>query len=129
MPDRDELEAEVLAVLKRFIAALDGGTRDDLDAFCRLPVARVEADAVSHCAHFPLDPVRRREATGARRSNVMIDVVHVDSHKAHVLVDGNRCTADGTVVGSIADLYVLQRLAGEWKIVLLSCGGDSAGEP
>lgn len=129
MPDRDELEAEVIAVLKRFITALDGGTRDDLDAFCRLPVARVGVDAVGHCAHFPLDPAQRREATGASRSNVMIDVVHVAPHKAHVLVDGNRCAADGTVVDSIADLYVLQRLAGEWKIVLVSSLGDGAGQP
>ncbi len=57
----------------------------------------------------------------------MIELLHADPHNAHVVVDGNRYSADGTVVDSIAGMYVLQRVAGEWKFVLLSSPGDATG--
>ncbi|MHC4909361.1 MAG: hypothetical protein ACYTF9_06545 [Planctomycetota bacterium] len=108
------------AVVKAYVAALQTGTRDELEAFCRLPVTRVTDDDVALCERFPFDPVRWREATGVVRSNLMIDVVHVDERKAHVLVDGTCCRADGSVAEHLGAIYVLHRLAGEWKIRLLT---------
>ncbi len=56
--DRDEPETEMVARLKRFVGALDGGTHDDLEACCRLLVAQVTDDSARLWRRFSLDPVR-----------------------------------------------------------------------
>jgi hypothetical protein len=118
---------EVRALMKRYVAALDSGTRADLRALCRWPLAHVTGDTVRLCDRFPFDPARLREEKGVQRSNVMIDVIHVDGHKAHVLLDGTRCRADGAVVAHVAAVLVLHRQPDGWKIALLSEVDDAPG--
>lgn len=120
MPDAESLRTEVIATLESYVAAFERGTRDDLQAFCKLPVAYVTDDEVQLRERYPFDPVKLREVTGIARSNVTIDVVHVDGHKAHVLINGTRCRADGSVVERIGAVYLLHRVAASWKISVIS---------
>ena len=113
--------AEVEALLRAYIGAFESdGTRDDLQAFCALPLAYVGDDGVQMRERYPFDPVKLRAHTGLARSRVDLNVVHVDGHKAHVLIEGTRERADGSVIEEIASVYVLHRLDGEWKITMMS---------
>ena len=114
------LRQEVELVLEKYIRAFETGTREDLQAFCRLPIAYVSDDEVQLRDRYPFDPVKLREITGIRRSQVVLNVVHIDDAKAHVLIEGTRNREDGSVVEHINAVYILHKLDGIWKISLMS---------
>ena len=110
----------VVARLEDYIRAFETGTREDLQAFCQLPVAYVTDTEVQLRRRYPFDPVALREKTGLHRSEMRIDVLHVDAHRAHVALEGTRLREDGSVIEGIEAVYFLHHLDGEWKITLIS---------
>jgi len=121
MSAEQSLSDEVEATLRRYITAFEtDGTRDDLESFCQLPLAYVSDREVQLRDRYPFDPVKLRESTGLRRSNVELEVIHVDEHKAHVLIEGTREREDGTVIEHIESVYILHRVGTAWKISLMS---------
>ena len=83
---------EVVAFLEDYIRAFETGTREDLQAFCQSPVAYVTDSEVQLRERYPFDPVKLREKTGLARSEMRIDVLHLDAHRAHVALEGTRQT-------------------------------------
>ena len=112
--------AEVRSLLRDYIDAFVRGTRDDLQAFVKLPVAYITDHEVQMRERYPFDPEKLRTVTGIARSEVDINVLHANHSKAHVEIKGTRQKSDGTVVEGIEAIYVLNRIEGEWKITALS---------
>ena len=113
-------EADVLATLREYIRAFETGTRDDAQAFCHLPIAYVTDTQVQLRERYPFDPVKLRQVTGLVRSDVTLKVLHMDETRAHVVIEGERLRADGSVIEGIQALYILHRLRDVWRITLIS---------
>ncbi|MDP6565838.1 MAG: hypothetical protein QF578_13510 [Alphaproteobacteria bacterium] len=120
MTRRDELTAEVLAVLEDYIKAFETGGREEVQAFVHLPVIYIAEDDVQVRERYPFDPVKLRAATGLHRAEMDHDVVHIDESKAHVLIKGRRKRADGSDIEGLESVYILQKRDGEWKIAAFS---------
>ncbi len=120
MSRREELVAEVMAVLHNYQQAFKTGTRDDIQAMVHLPVAYITEDDVQMRERYPFDPVKLREATGFHHGESTHDVLHIDETKAHVLINATRMRADNSPIEQVGAFYILQKRDGEWKIAAFS---------
>lgn len=120
MSRRDQLVAEVLALLKRYQEAIETGGRDDIQQMVHLPVAYIAEDDVQMRDRYPFDPAKLREATGFHHGESNYDVVHIDETKAHVVINATRMRADGSPIERVGAFYILQKRDGEWKIAAFS---------
>jgi hypothetical protein len=111
---------EVVSFLEDYIRTFETGTREDLQAFCQRPVAYVTDNEVQLRERYPFDPEKLREQTGLAHSEMRIDVLHLDAHRAHVALEGTRQRRDGSVIEAIEAVYFLHRVNGAWKISLIS---------
>ena len=119
MPDA-AIVCEVQAMMRDYVDAFVSGTRDDLRAFVRLPVAYITDDEVQLREHYPFDPVKLRAATGVTRTDVKVEVIHANATKAHVTIEGVRRREDESVVEGIEAVYILRKTESTWKITALS---------
>ena len=110
----------VLATLREYVRAFETGTHADLQAFCVLPMAYVTDSEVQLRERYPFDPQKLRELTGLAHSDMRYDVLHLDDHRAHVAIAGERKRADGSVIERIEAVYILLRIDDAWKIALIS---------
>ncbi|MFP6746443.1 MAG: hypothetical protein VCD66_02440 [Alphaproteobacteria bacterium] len=120
MSRRDELAAEVMAVLNAYTETLVSGGRDDIQAFVHLPVAYITEDDVQMRERYPFDPRKLREIMGFHHGTSMHDVMHVDETKAHVSITATRMREDDSPIEYIEAFYILQKRGGEWKIAAFS---------
>ena len=117
---RAELEAEIEAFMARYHAGFQGGTRDDLQALVHLPVIYVSETEAQVRDRYPFDPARMREANGFHRADTTTRIVHLEETRAHLVIEGLRYRADGTVIESIDSFYILHKRDGEWKVSVFS---------
>lgn len=117
---RAELEAEIEAFMARYHAGFTGGTRDDLEALVHLPVIYVSETEAQVRERYPFDPVRMREATGFDHADTTTRIVHLEETRAHLVIEGTRHRADGSVIESIDSFYILHKRDGEWKVSVFS---------
>ena len=110
----------VVSRLRDYIRTFETGTRDDLQAFCQLPVAYVTDREVQLRERYPFDPEKLRAQTNLAHSEMRIDVLHLDAHRAHVALEGTRQRSDGSIIEGVEAIYFLHRIDGEWKITLIS---------
>lgn len=120
MSRRDELAAEVIAVLESYQQAIETGTRDEIQAFVHLPVGYITEDDVQMRERYPFDPVKLREATGFHHGKSDYDVVAIDETKAHIVITATRMRADDSPIEYVSAFYILQKRGGEWKIAAFS---------
>ena len=117
---RAELEAEVEAFMLRYHAGFTGGTRDDLQALVHLPVIYVSETEAQVRDRYPFDPVRMREANGFDHADTTTRIVHLEETRAHLVIEGTRHRADGSIIESIDSFYILHKRDGEWKVSVFS---------
>ncbi len=120
MSRRDELVADVMAVLNDYQGALETGTREDMQAHVHLPVAYITEDDVQMRERYPFDPQKLRELMGFHHSESKYEVMHVDETKAHVLITATRMREDDSHIEYIEAFYILQKRDGVWKIAAFS---------
>lgn len=121
LPDRRaELEAEIDEFMGRYNAAFVSGTRDDLEALVHLPVIYVSETEAQVRERYPFDPERMREATGFHHPETETRIVHLEENRAHLIIEGTRHRADGSVIESIDSFYILHKRDGEWKVSVFS---------
>ena len=120
MSRRDELVAEVLAVLQSYQTALETGTRDDMQAHVYLPVAYITEDDVQMRERYPLDPQKLRQMMGFHHGKSEYDVMHIDETKAHVVITATRMREDDSPTEYIEAFYILQKRDETWKIAAFS---------
>ncbi len=120
MSRRDELVADVMAVLNEYQSALETGTRDDLQALVHLPVAYITEDDVQMRERYPFDPQKLRDQMGFHHGQSNYDVVHVDENKAHVQITATRMRQDDSPIEHVEAFYILQKREGAWKISAFS---------
>ncbi len=120
MSRRDELVAEVLAVLHDYEGALESGTRDDMQAHVYLPVAYITEDEVQMRERYPFDPQKLREMMGFHHVKAEYEVTHVDERKAHVVITSTRWREDDSPTEYIEAFYILQKRDAVWKIAAFS---------
>lgn len=117
---RDELVATALAFMERYNAAFREGTRDDLEALVHLPVAYVSETDVQFRDRYPFDPVKLRAASEFHHAETTTRVAHVEETRAHLVIEGTRHRADGSVIESIQAFYILQDRGDGWKVAAFS---------
>ncbi len=120
MSRRDELAAEVIAVLESYQQAIETGTRDEIQEFVHLPVGYITEDDVQMRERYPFDPVKLREATGFHHGKSDYDVVAIDETKAHIVITATRMRADDSPIEYVSAFYILQKRGGKWKIAAFS---------
>ncbi len=118
---RAELEAEIEAFMHRYHQGFTGGTRDDLQALVHLPVIYVSETEAQVRDRYPFDPVKMRESDlGFHHADTTTRVVHLEETRAHLVIEGLRYRADGSVIESIESIYILHKRDGEWKVSVFS---------
>lgn len=117
---RTRLEAEVLEAMAAYNRAFAGGTRDDLQALCHIPVIYVTEDDVQVRDRYPFDPVKLRTHTDFHHPNTRTTVTHVEPTRAHVTIEGTRHREDDSIIESIQSFYILQNRGDGWKVAMFS---------
>ena len=117
---RAVLEAEIHAFMGRYNAAFTGGTRADLESLVHLPVIYVSETEAQVRKKYPFDPERMREVTGFDHPETNTRIVHLEETRAHLIIEGTRHRADGSVIESIDSFYILHKEADEWKVSVFS---------
>ncbi|MFN0089671.1 MAG: hypothetical protein ACKVWR_05290 [Acidimicrobiales bacterium] len=117
---RGALVASAEAFLERYNEAFRHGTRDDLERLVHLPVAYITETEVQLRDRYPFDPVKLREASEFDHADTKATFVHLEPTRAHVLIEGVRCRADGSVIESIESVYILQDRGDGWRVAAFS---------
>ncbi len=118
---RAELEAEIEAFMERYHHGFTAGTRDDLQALVHLPVIYVSETEAQVRDRYPFDPVKMRESDlGFHHADTTTRIVHLEETRAHLVIEGLRYRADGSVIESIDSFYILHKRDGEWKVSVFS---------
>lgn len=117
---RDELVADIAEFMERYNAAFREGTRDDLQALVHLPVAYISEADVQFRERYPFDPVKLRASSGFHHAETETRVIHLEETRAHLLIEGTRHRADGSVIESIQSVYILQDRGDGWKVAAFS---------
>lgn len=117
---RTELEAEIDEFMGRYNGAFVGGTRDDLEALVHLPVIYVSETEAQVRERYPFDPEKMRAATGFHHPETETRIVHLEETRAHLVIEGTRHRADGSIIESIDSFYILHKRDGSWKVSVFS---------
>ncbi|MEZ5408435.1 MAG: hypothetical protein R2761_10440 [Acidimicrobiales bacterium] len=118
---RAEIEAEIEAFMERYHQGFTAGTRDDLQALVHLPVIYVTETGAQVRDGYPFDPVKMRESDlGFHHADTTTRVVHLEETRAHLVIEGLRYRADGSVIESIESFYILHKRDNEWKVSVFS---------
>ena len=115
MSRREELVAEILAVLQDYQKALEVGTREDLQKHVHLPVAYITEENVQMRDRYPFDPQKLRTMKEFHHSRSEYSVMHVDESKAHVEITATRKREDCSPIEYIEAFYILQKRSDCWK--------------
>lgn len=118
--ERAELIASAETFMERYHHAFLHGTRDDLEALVHLPVIYITERDVQVRERYPFDPAKLRAGAGLDRTETTTTYVHLEPTRAHVLIEGNRLRADGSVIESIQSVYILQDRGDGWKVAAFS---------
>ncbi len=117
---RDELEAEITDFMSRYNAAFTSGTRDDLQQLVHLPVIYVSETEAQVRDRYPFDPEKMRAVSDFDHPRTETRIVHLEETRAHLVIEGTRHRADGSVIESIDSFYILHKRDGEWKVSVFS---------
>lgn len=117
---RASLEAEIQEFMTRYNAGFVGGTRADLEQLVHLPVIYVSETEAQVRERYPFDPEKMRAATGFHHPETTTRIVHLEETRAHLIIEGTRHRADGSVIESIDSFYILHKRDGEWKVSVFS---------
>ncbi|MDA3038566.1 MAG: hypothetical protein O3C27_03380 [Actinomycetota bacterium] len=117
---RATLEAEINEFMGRYNAGFTNGTRADLEALVHLPVIYVSETEAQVRDRYPFDPEKMRAATGFHHPETTARIVHLEEARAHLIIEGTRHRADGSVIESIDSFYILHKRDGEWKVSVFS---------
>lgn len=117
---RADLEAEIHEFMTRYNAGFVSGTRADLEQLVHLPVIYVSETEAQVRERYPFDPEKMRAATGFHHPETTTTIVHLEETRAHLLIEGTRHRADGSVIESIDSFYILHKRDGEWKVSVFS---------
>lgn len=125
---RVELVASAEAFMERYHEAFLHGTRDDLQALVHSPVVYVAEADVQVRERYPFDPVKLRTVTDFHHTDATTRVIHIEETRAHVLIEGVRCRADGSAIETIESMYILQDRGEGWRVASFS-GIRGASDP
>jgi len=117
---RQRLADEVRQVMDRYTRAFEQGDLDAVTGYVRFPLTYIAESEVRTLDRYPFDPARLKAKIGLDHARVGFDVISIDTDKAHVLVNGTRHRADGSVIEAIESIYVLTNGDDGWKIVAFS---------
>jgi len=117
---RAVLESEIESLMALYNAAFVSGTRDDLEKLVHLPVIYVAENETQVRDRYPFDPERMRQATGFDHPETQTQIVHLEETRAHLIIEGTRHRADGSVIESIDSFYILHKRDDEWKVSMFS---------
>ena len=124
-----DVEREALAVVDRYLAALNGRDTGAIrDAF-NFPHLRIRANGALVRYETPADYRFENFLTGVAADGWdhtkwdRTAVVFATAEKAHVAVDFTRYRKDGSAIGRYFSLYVVTRQDGHWGIQLGSGNG------
>lgn len=122
LPDdqRKELEAEIHAFMEQYHEGFTRGTRADLEALVHLPVIYVSETEAQVRDRYPFDPVKMRAANDFDHADTTTRIVHLEPTRAHLVIEGLRHRADGSVIESIDSFYILHKRDGAWKVSVFS---------
>ncbi len=118
--ERAAVVAQAEELMDRYHEAFLSGTRDDLEALVHLPVIYVTETDVQVRDRYPFDPVKLRTMTEFHHSETETRFVHVEATRVHVLIEGTRHRADGSVLESLQSFYILQDRGDGWKVAVFS---------
>ena len=117
---RAALIASAEAFMHRYHEAFLHGTRDDLQKLVHEPVIYVTENDVQVRERYPFDPEKLRAATGLHRTEGTTEFLHIESTRAHAVIEGTRLRADGSAIGTIRSFYILQDRGDGWKVAVFS---------
>lgn len=118
--ERAELVAEIEDFMEGYNRAFASGTRADLEAMVNLPVIYVAEEEAQVREKYPFDPEKMRAATGFHHPETTTTIVHLESTRAHLQIEGTRHRADGSVIESIDSFYILHKGDDGWKVSVFS---------
>ena len=117
---RAELEAEITEFMSRYNKAFTSGTRDDLQELVHLPVIYVSETEAQVRDRYPFDPEEMRAVSDFDHPKTETRIVHLEETRAHLVIEGTRHRADGSVIESIDSFYILHKQDGAWKVSVFS---------
>ena len=116
-----ELEAAIMRDHERYLEAFRAGDQDGVEQWCAFPIAYVGNTSVRSCERsYPFDLQKLRAKTGFARSESRTTIVACNAKKAHLLIEGRRLKADGSLAQLNSALYILVHRDGAWKVAQLS---------
>jgi len=118
--ERARLADQVRQAMDRYTRAFEQGDLEGVTAWVRFPLTYIAENEVRTLDRYPFDPAKLKAKTGFDHARVGFDVISVDPDKAHVLVNGTRHRADGSVIEAIESIYVLTHGDDGWKVVAFS---------
>ena len=120
--EKEAIKSEVMRRMDDYTLAFLKGTREDAQAFVKLPVAYVAESEVQMHERYPFDPVTLRQESGLHHLDGPIEVIHVSSTKAHVLIEAMRKRADDSSIEALRSIYIWQRhdVNSQWLITVFS---------
>lgn len=117
---RTELEAEITEFMGRYNKAFTSGTRNDLQELVHLPVIYVSETEAQVRDRYPFDPEKMRAASDFDHPRTETRIVHLEETRAHLVIEGTRHRADGSVIESIDSFYILHKRDNAWKVSVFS---------
>ena len=120
MPDTQQSVAHAVAVLDRFMAALNAQDEAGVNDAFNFPHVRFASGKVTTWAqrgNYTLETFRNRVEDGwARSAWDKRDVIHAGADKVHFDTQFSRYRADGSRIAAYRSIYIVTRIDGHWGI-------------
>ncbi|HRD79019.1 MAG TPA: hypothetical protein PK264_24320 [Hyphomicrobiaceae bacterium] len=116
-----ESATAALAVLDRFIAALNQRDEAAINATLNFPHVRIASGRVAvwqSRGDYTIEGFLSRVSGDgwARSAWTRRDVIHAGADKVHIDTEFSRFRADGSLIASFTSIYIVTRVDGRWGI-------------
>lgn len=128
MEQKTEINNECIAVLDRFMEALNAYNAQAMDETMHFPHYRVTREGIAsypEAGSNPMDLFDRLRQQDDWGHSIWRhrDLVQYDDCKAHYALSYLRYRSDGSLIGIYESLYVLRKIEGRWGIQIRSSFG------
>lgn len=117
---RNVLEGAAMHDHETYNKTFQAADMDNIGKYCTSPVAYVGEDYVRLSEKYPFDLKKLQAKTGMSAAETKDTIIAIDENKCHLLIEGRRLKADGSLAQHNSAFYYLLKQDGVWKTACFS---------